>query len=97
QHCAGEARRVRRAPAVPGGVGGRRSRARAPAADRRMTQTVASAAILGAIAIAALRIAVRSPFDAFCVFVATLPFENALAFHGPLTVTPACVSLMLAA
>jgi len=61
-----------------------------------MIESMASIVILVAVACAALCVAVRSPFHAFCVFVTTLPFENALAFHGPLTITPAYLSLMLA-
>lgn len=45
--------------------------------------------------LAALAVAVQSPFLAFCVLVVTLPFENALVFTSVFTVTPSYIALLL--
>ena len=47
-----------------------------------------------AIGGAALAIAIRSPFHAFCVFLAALPFEDALSLRGALKITPAHLALL---
>jgi hypothetical protein len=52
------------------------------------------AAIAGIVAVA---IAIRSPFNAFCVLIASLPFESALAIKGPVTITPGYLALILTA
>lgn len=53
-------------------------------------------ALVVALTAAVVVAAWQSPFHAFCVFLAALPFESALAIQGPLTVTPAYVALIVA-
>ena len=59
-----------------------------------MSQSVDSALILvlGAVI---LFVASRSPFHAFCVFVASLPFEYALALRGVVTIAPSYLALLV--
>jgi O-antigen ligase len=59
-----------------------------------MMQTV-EWVLMGAAAVAALAIGTRSPYHAFCVLVATLPFENALVFTSVFTITPTHLALLL--
>lgn len=56
--------------------------------------TVAATLLVAGAGAAALAVAVRSPFHAFCVFIATLPFESALAVHARLTVAPVYLGLL---
>jgi O-antigen ligase len=58
-----------------------------------MDAGIVSGVLVMIVAAAALVVASRSPFHAFCVFLTMLPFENALAYKGPFTITPAYVFL----
>lgn len=51
--------------------------------------------LLAALCAAGLAVALRSPFHAFCVFVVTLPLEDALSFRGPYKITLSYVALIV--
>ncbi len=62
-----------------------------------MPLPIVELALALALAGVAMVIAARSPFHAFCVFIVTLPFENALAIQGPMKITPSYLALIMLA
>lgn len=51
--------------------------------------------VVAALGTAAVLAAFRSPFAAYCVFLATLPFEGVLVIRGAFTILPSYLALLL--